>query len=96
MEADFGATGNPADANVDLPQERRQFAEFSIDGQSVRWTLLRGQARIRFEGTREGDVFAAAPNKTTSLANSSWLESRRASRATQLLMQPHIARTPAT
>ena len=56
MEADFGATGKPADAKVDLPQERRDFAEFSIDGQSVRWTLLRGQSRIRFEGTREGDV----------------------------------------
>jgi hypothetical protein len=38
-----------------LPQERRQFAEFSIDGQSVRWTLLRGQARISFEGTRTRD-----------------------------------------
>jgi hypothetical protein len=31
MEADFGATGL-ADAKVDLPQERRDFAEFSIDG----------------------------------------------------------------
>ena len=56
MEADFGATGKVADAKVDLPQERREFAEFSIDGQSVRWTLLRGQGRIRFEGTREDDV----------------------------------------
>jgi pimeloyl-ACP methyl ester carboxylesterase len=55
MEADFGATGNPADARVDLPQERRQFAEFSVDGQSVRWTLVRGQSRIRFEGTRTRD-----------------------------------------
>ena len=56
MEADFGATGQLADAKVDLPQERRDFTEFSIDGQSVRWTLLRGQARMRFEGTREDDV----------------------------------------
>jgi uncharacterized protein len=56
MEADFGATGKLVDAKVDLPQERRQFAEFSIDGQSVRWTLLRGQGRIRFEGTRDDDI----------------------------------------
>jgi hypothetical protein len=56
MEADFGATGKLADAKVDLPQERRDFTEFSIDGQSVGWTLLRGQARMRFAGTREGDV----------------------------------------
>ena len=56
MEADFGATGKLADATVDLPQERREFAEFSIDGQSVRWTPPRGQSRIRFEGTREDDV----------------------------------------
>ena len=56
MEADFGATGKLADARVDLPQERREFTEFSTDGQSVRWTLQRGQGRIRFEGTRENDI----------------------------------------
>ena len=55
MEADFGATGNLADMKVDLPQERRQLSELSIDGRSIRWTLSRGQGHMRFEGTRTGD-----------------------------------------
>ena len=55
MEVDFGPSGNLTDAKVDTPQERRKLAEFSIDGPSVRWTLVRGQAGIRFEGTRTLD-----------------------------------------
>ena len=54
MEGQFGPS--TADARVDLPQERREFADFSVDGLRVRWILRRGQTAIRFEGTREGDV----------------------------------------
>jgi pimeloyl-ACP methyl ester carboxylesterase len=54
MEASFAA--NPADTRVDLPQERRQFADFSRKGNRLRWMLLRGQARVRFDGMLEGNV----------------------------------------
>jgi pimeloyl-ACP methyl ester carboxylesterase len=56
MEASFEITDSQQNARVDLPQERREFRDFTITGDQLQWTLLRGQDGIRFEGTRTGDV----------------------------------------
>ena len=55
MEAQFG-NGNPAQVKIDLPQERREFGEFELEGSRLRWSLTRGTARIRFDGRMDGSV----------------------------------------
>jgi uncharacterized protein len=55
MEAQFGS-GNPSEAKVDLPQERREFRDFEVEGNQLRWALMRGDARIRFDGRIDGSV----------------------------------------
>ena len=55
MEAAFG-NGDPLAAKVDLPQERREFREFTAQGNRLQWTLLRGQGRIRFDGLLTGNL----------------------------------------
>jgi uncharacterized protein len=55
MEAQFG-NGNPSEVKIDLPQERREFRDFEVEGNRFRWTLVRATARIRFEGKIDGGV----------------------------------------
>jgi hypothetical protein len=49
--ARFGAPDDPGGAQVDLPQERRQFRDFTVSGARLTWTLVRNTERIEFEGT---------------------------------------------
>jgi pimeloyl-ACP methyl ester carboxylesterase len=55
MEAAFG-DGDPTTAKVDLPQERREFRDFTAQGNRLQWTLVRGQGRIRFDGLLSGNL----------------------------------------
>ena len=63
MEARFETNAGQPDARVDLPQERREFRDFSTSGDRLQWTLVRGQERIRFEGTRSGDVIRGSADQ---------------------------------
>jgi hypothetical protein len=63
MEARFETNDGQPDARVDLPQERREFRDFSTSGDRLEWTLVRGQERIRFEGTRSGDVIRGSADQ---------------------------------
>jgi hypothetical protein len=63
MEARFETNDGQPDARVDLPQERREFRDFSTSGDRLQWTLVRGQERIRFEGTRSGDVIRGSADQ---------------------------------
>jgi pimeloyl-ACP methyl ester carboxylesterase len=56
VEARFGAPDDPGGAQVDLPQERRQFRDFTVSGARLTWTLVRNTERIEFEGTHAGDI----------------------------------------
>jgi pimeloyl-ACP methyl ester carboxylesterase len=67
MEAQFGAGVNPASAKVDLPQERREFLDFTIQGNRLRWTLARAQVRIRFDGVLNGDVIRGEAEQNGTL-----------------------------
>jgi pimeloyl-ACP methyl ester carboxylesterase len=51
IEAEFG----DGVAKVDLPQERRDFRDFTAQGNRLQWTLVRGQGRIRFDGLLSGN-----------------------------------------
>ena len=56
LEARFGTAGDNSGARVDLPQDRREFRDFTVSGTRLRWTLARGQDQIRFDGALVGDV----------------------------------------
>jgi hypothetical protein len=56
MEAQFANGENIAATKVDLPQERREFRDFIVQGNRLQWTLVRGQGRIRFDGVLNRDV----------------------------------------
>src|SRR4030095_7053959 len=55
MEAQLG-NGNPLEVKIDLPQERREFRDFEVEGSRIRWSLMRGTARISFDGRIDGSV----------------------------------------
>src|SRR5688572_6249949 len=56
LEAQFGDSAGTTPTKVDTPQERREFRDFTIEGDRVRWTLVRGQNWIRFDGVLSGDA----------------------------------------
>jgi alpha-beta hydrolase superfamily lysophospholipase len=56
MEGQFGEGTGPTGAKVDLPQERREFRDFTSEGDRLKWNLARGQNSIRFDGVLSGDV----------------------------------------
>lgn len=56
MEAQFGGMGGQTEAKVDTPQARHEFRDFEVQAERLRWTLARASTRMRFDGTRMGDV----------------------------------------
>jgi len=56
MEGQFGESTAVTGAKVDLPQERREFRDFTAESGHLKWNLVRGQSWIRFDGVLSGDV----------------------------------------
>ena len=95
MEARFGRGGDTAEVKVDLPQERREFRDFERQGNRLQWNLLRGTARIRFEGTLNGDVIRGSADQDGVAGEFQLVRIDRRSAPSEVTLAGTYGRSPA-